>query len=371
MQATLQNDTSTSEPNLRIPGPVPLPEDVLAVAARQMINHRGPEYARMLETMSDNLRTMLMTSHDVYFITSSGTGAMETAIFNTVSEGDKVLAIIIGVFGIRFAEIAEAVGADVTRLSFPLGEPADIDEVRAAIRNIPDLKAVLITHSESSTGVANRLEQISAAVHDESDALILVDAVSSAGGIPIATDAWGIDVVATASQKSWVSPPGISMVSFSQRAWDAYNTSTTPKYYFDIQQYEDYLQIGQPPFTPCLPAMFTLQVALESMVAEGVENVFARHHAMAEHTRNGAKALGLEIVPEPDVASDTVTAIRLPEGVDGAAFNAKVLADHNVVLGGGQGDLTGKIFRIGHMGWVVQEHIDEALEAAGAVLAKM
>lgn len=336
-----------------------------------MINHRGPEYARMLETMSDNLRTMLMTKNDVYFITSSGTGAMETAVFNTLSPGDEVLAIIIGVFGIRFAEIAEAVGANVTRLNFPLGEAADIGQVKQAIRNNPKLKAVILTHSESSTGVANRLKQLCEVIHAESDALILVDAVSSAGGMPIATDAWGIDVVATASQKSWVSPPGIAMVSFSQRAWDAYHKSSTPKYYFDIQQYEDYLQIGQPPFTPCLPAMFTLEVALQSMVEEGVENVFARHHAIAEHTRNGADKLGLELVPAPEVASNTVTAIRLPEGMDGAAFNAKVLADHNVVLGGGQGDLTGKIFRIGHMGWVIQDHIDEALAAAEATLAEM
>ena len=367
----MPSQQANTQPNLRIPGPVPLPDDVLEIAGRQMINHRGPEYARMLEEMSTNLRTMLMTKNDVYFITSSGTGAMETAVFNTLSAGDNVLAIIIGVFGIRFAEIAEAVGANVTRLDFPLGQAADIDDVKTAIRNIPDLKAILITHSESSTGVANRLQQLCEVTHAESDALILVDAVSSAGGIPIATDAWGIDVVATASQKSWVSPPGIAMVSFSQRAWNAYNESTTPKYYFDIQQYEDYLQIGQPPFTPCLPAMFTLEVALQSMVDEGVEAVFARHHAIAEHTRQGAAKLGLQLVPDPEVASNTVTAVRLPENIDGAKFNAKVLADHNVVLGGGQGSLTGKIFRIGHMGWVIQDHIDEALEAAGATLAEM
>lgn len=367
----MNSRNANSEPNLRIPGPVPLPDDVLEIAGRQMINHRGPEYARMLETMSDNLRTMLMTKNDVYFITSSGTGAMETAVFNTLSAGDEVLAIIIGVFGVRFAEIAEAVGANVTRLEFALGEAANVDRVRDAIRDATDLKAVVMTHSESSTGVANRLEALCEVIHAESDALILLDAVSSAGGIPIATDAWGIDVVATASQKSWVSPPGIAMVSFSQAAWDAHDSSSTPKYYFDVQQYEDYLQIGQPPFTPCLPAMFTLEVALASMVEEGVEEVFARHHAMAQHTRDGAAKLGLELVPDPVVASDTVTAIRLPEGIDGAAFNAKVLADHNVVLGGGQGALTGKIFRIGHMGWVVREHIDEALAAAGATLGEM
>ncbi len=362
---------TATQPNLRIPGPVPLPDDVLQIAARQMINHRGPEYAEMLARMSDNLRTMLMTSNDVYFITSSGTGAMETAVVNTVSPGDKVLVLIIGVFGARFAEIVEAVGAEVTRLEFPLGQPTDLDALSKALKSEPDYKAVALTHNESSTGVSNPLEEICAIVHQNTDALILLDAVSSAGGMPIATDAWGIDAVATASQKSWVSPPGISMVSFSQKAWRAYETNETPKYYFDIQQYEDYLQIGQPPFTPCLPAMFTLDIALASMVEEGVENVFARHHRIGEYTRQGAKRLGLDILPDEQYASDTVTAVRLPENVDGNEFLANVISDHNVILGGGQGALTGKIFRIGHMGWVPMDQIDQALEAAERTLAKM
>lgn len=363
--------TQNFEPNLRIPGPVPLPEEVLQISAKQMINHRGQEYADMLERMSANLRTVLMTKNDVYFITSSGTGAMETAVFNTVSPGDKVLAIIIGFFGIRFAEIAEAVGADVTKLEFPLGQAADIDVLRDALRAKPDYKAVILTHNESSSAVSNPLEEICKTVHDESDALILVDAVSSAGGMPIAVDAWGIDALATASQKSWVAPPGIAMIAFSQKAWQAYETCATPRYYFDIQQYEDFLQIGQPPFTPCEPAMFALDVGLQSMVDEGIENVFNRHHQIAEHTRNGAERLGLEILPERRYASDTLTAIRLPEGLDGKAFVSKVMDDHNVVLGGGQGELTGKIFRIGHMGWVEKDHIGEALAAAEATLKEM
>ncbi len=359
---------SSDSPNLRIPGPVPLPDEALRISARQMINHRGPEYADMLHRMSDNLRAVLMTKNDVYFITSSGTGAMEASVVNTISPGDGVLVIIIGVFGLRFAEIAEATGADVTRLEFPLGSPADPDRVRDAVRALPNLKAVALTHNESSTGVANPLANICRIVHQESDALILLDAVSSAGAIPIATDAWGIDVVATASQKSWISPPGIAMVSFSQKAWKAHEKCTTPKYYFDIQQYEEYLQIGQPPFTPCLPAMFTLDSALQAMVDEGAENVFERHRRIAEHTRNSAKKLGLQILPDEQHASDTVTAIRLPESIDGKEFLSKTLHDHNVVLGGGQGNLSGKIFRIGHMGWVEQDHIDHALAAAEATL---
>ena len=363
--------TNQNQPNLRLPGPVPLPDDILKLAGSQMINHRGPEYADMLEKMSSNLKTVFMTNNDVYFITSSGTGAMEAAIVNTISPGDKILSIIIGVFGERFAEIAEAYGGDVTTLNFDLGQAADLDQIRETLRELSNVKAVIFTHNESSTGVSNPLEEICAIVHQESDALILVDAVSSAGGVPIAVDAWGIDVVATASQKSWISPPGIAMVSFSKKAWEAHGKSTSPKYYLDVQQYEDYLQIGQPPFTPCLSVMFTLEIALQSMVDEGIENVFARHHQIAQHTRDGAKALGLELLPDPRFASNTVTAIKLPEEVDGKEFLSRVIKNHNVILGGGQKSLTGKIFRIGHMGWVEKSHIDEALTAAGDTLKTM
>lgn len=363
--------TNGKQPNLRIPGPVPLPEDVLEIVGSQMINHRGPEYADMLDRMTANLRTVFMTTNDAYFITSSGTGAMETAVVNTISPGDQVLSISVGVFGDRFREIAEAYGAQVTPLDFELGHAAEPEKVRETLRQMTDCKAVVLTHNESSTGVANPIEELCRAIHEESDALILLDAVSSAGGMAIAVDAWGIDVVATASQKSWVAPPGIAMVTFSKKAWAAHARSTTPKYYYDVQQYEDYLKLGQPPFTPCLPAMFAIEKSLESMVAEGIETVFNRHHEIASHTRDGARSLGLELVPEERYASDTVTAIRLPEGIDGKEFLARVRRDFDVILGGGQKSLTGKIFRIGHMGWVETAHIDEALEAAGRTLRAM
>jgi len=350
---------------------VPLPDDVLDLIGSQMINHRGPEYADMLDRMTTHLKTVLMTKNDVYFITASGTGSMEASIVNTLSPGDKVLSIIIGVFGERYAEIAEAYGANVTRLEFPLGTAADPDAVRDVLRKMETCKAVVVTHNESSTGVANPLQKLCQIIQNESDALILVDAVSSGAGMPISVDAWGIDVVATASQKSWIAPPGMAMLSFSSKAWEAYNSSSIPKYYLDIKQYKDYLSIGQPPFTPCLPAMFALEKALEGMVSEGIENVFLRHKNIAEHTRDGARSLGLEILPEERFASDTVTAIKLPEVIDGREFLKRVERDYNVVLGGGQKSLTGKIFRVGHMGQVSQMDIDSALEAAGRTIKQM
>jgi aspartate aminotransferase-like enzyme len=357
--------------NLRIPGPVPLPDDILEAVGTQMMNHRGPEYADMLARMTADLKTVFMTKNDAYFITSSGTGAMETAIANTLSPGDKVLALSIGFFGDRFADIAKAYGADVTVMSFPVGKPVDADALGKKLREARGVKAVVLTHNESSTGVSNPLEAIARAVHANSDALIFVDAVSSGAAMPIAVDAWGLDVVSTASQKAWIAPPGISMVTFSPKAWKAYETAKNPRYYFDIAQYRDYLKMGQPPFTPCLPAMYALEISLRRIVEEGVENVFGRHHRTAEHTRRGAEKLGLQLFPERAFASDTVTAVRLPEGVDGKALVARVRKDFGVVLGGGQGQMTGKIFRVGHMGWVEQKHVDSALEAVSKTLAAM
>lgn len=357
--------------NLRIPGPVPLPDDILEAVGTQMMNHRGPEYADMLARMTADLKTVFMTKGDAYFITSSGTGAMETAIVNTLSPGDKVLSLTIGFFGDRFADIAKAYGAQVESMSFPYGKPVDPDALGKKLRESKGVKAVILTHNESSTGVSNPLQAIAHAVHANSDALVLVDAVSSAAAMPIAVDAWGLDVVATAAQKAWIAPPGIAMVTFSQKAWKAQETAKMPRYYFDMVQYRDYLKIGQPPFTPCLPAMYALEISLRRIVEEGIENVFARHHAIADRTRNGAIKLGLTLFPDRQFASNTVTAIRLPEGLDGKALVAKVRKDSGIVIGGGQGPMTGKIVRIGHMGWVEPAHVDAALDAVGKAINGM
>ena len=359
------------EPNLRLPGPVALPRAVREIMKTQMINHRGRDYADILDRMTANLQTILMTKNDAYFITSSGTGAMETAIVNTLSPGESVLALSIGWFGQRFADIADAYGMDVERLEFPQGEPVDAERLRQALRKNPSIRSVLVTHNESSTGVSNPLEQLCKVIHEESDALILVDAVSSAGGVQIAIDAWGIDVVATAAQKSWVAPPGIAMVTFSKKAWQAYGSAKCPRYYYDIGQYRDYLKKGQPPFTPCLTTMFALENALDNIVAEGIEEVFHRHAETARLVRSSLASLGLKILPKPEFASNTVTAVRMPEGLDGKRFLEIAENKYDVIFGGGQQSLTGKIFRFGHMGKIPKEEIGEALEVVGFVIKEM
>ncbi len=362
---------NSKESNLRIPGPVPLTATIRDIAASQMINHRGPVYADMLKQMTADLRSILLTKNDAYFITSSGTGAMEAAIANTLSPGDSVLAISIGGFGKRFADIAKAYKMDITLLEFKQGCAADPDEVGKKLKSMEKVKAVLITHNESSTGVTNPLAELCEIIHRESDALILVDAVSSAGGIPIHTDAWGIDVIATASQKVWGVPPGISMITFSEKAWQAYEISGSPRYYFDVAQYRDYLAKGQPPFTPCISTMFALKYSMNKILEEGIEETLLRHHSIADLVRDGVISMGLEILPDACYASDTVTAVRLPYGTDGKEFLARAEKEHNVIFGGGQENLTGKIFRIGHMGWVEEREIIEALEAAKMVLSDM
>lgn len=360
------------EVNLRIPGPVPLPDNIRAAIAAPVINHRGDSFAELFERMSHNMRTCLKTKSDVYFITSSGTGVMEMAVANTISQGDKVLCVSIGWFGDRFADIALAYGADVEKMRYDAGVAADADEVRAKLRELKNVKAVLITHNESSTGVCNPLKELCQVVRAESDALILVDAVSSAGGIELETDEWGIDVVTTAAQKAWIAPAGISVIAFSKKAWQAYEQSKVPKYYFDIGHYRQYGERKQTPFTPCVTAMFGLACTLERLGSGDIDNFIAAHSDVADKVRAGVRSMGLEILPhDVKYASNTVTAVKLPTDIDGVGFLRRALDEHRVEFGDGPGDLKGKVFRIGHLGWLDAKQIDGALEVASMLLSEM
>ena len=356
--------------NLRIPGPIPVPDEILETMGEPMINHRGPEFAEILYRTTDRLKQVFETAGDAYILTSSGTGAMEAAIANTLSPGDRVLSASVGVFGDRFAEIAEVYGADVTRLEFPWGEAIDPDAVRAALDDDAEIKAVLVTQNETSTGVANDLAAVAGVVKGEFGKLLLVDGISSACSMPLSTDAWGCDVVAAASQKGWMLPPGLAFLTFSEDAWRAYEHSTMPKFYFDVAQYRRYLEIGQPPYTPSVSLMFALDLALERLLDEGMGGVFERHATIGRMTRAGVKALGLDLFANEDVASNTVTAVRVPEGVDAGRLIALAQSEHGVVLAGGQQSLSGKILRIGHMGYCAPEEIEETLLAIGSALPK-
>jgi aspartate aminotransferase-like enzyme len=335
-----------------------------------MINHRGREFMSILERVTKRLKEFFLTQNDLFILTTSGTGAMETAVVNTLSPGDRVLVISIGAFGDRFANIAEAYGAVVSRLDYEWGKAADPEDVRRALAADLAIKAVLVTHNETSTGVTNPLEDIAKVVR-EFDKLLLVDAVSSLSAIPVRTDDWGLDFVATGSQKGWMVPPALAMVSVSPRAWEAHAQAKMPRYYFDITAAKSYLERGQTPWTPAVSVFYGLDLALEMMAQEGLENIFARHRRLGQFTRDGVKALGLQLFADERFASDTVTAVKVPEGVDGKTLNRLCEDEYDLIIAGGQAKLAGKIFRIGHLGFVSEEDVKAALDVLAKALPRV
>jgi aspartate aminotransferase-like enzyme len=356
--------------NLRIPGPTPVPPRVLEVNARPMINHRGREFVGILDRVTRRLKEFFLTQNDVFILTTSGTGAMEASVVNTLSPGDRVLVISIGAFGDRFANIAKAYGAEVSRLDYEWGKAADPEDVRRALAADPAIKAVLVTHNETSTGVTNPLEDIAKVVR-EFDKLLLVDAVSSLSAIPVRTDDWGLDFVATGSQKGWMVPPALAMVSVSPRAWEAHAQAKMPRFYFDITAAKDYLERGQTPWTPAISVFYSLDLALDMMAEEGLENIFARHRRIGQFTRDGVKSLGLKLFADERFASDTVTAVKVPEGIDGKALQRLCEDEYDLIIAGGQAKLAGKIFRIGHLGFVSQQDVQAALDVLAKTLPRV
>jgi aspartate aminotransferase-like enzyme len=345
------------EPNLRIPGPTALPASVRVAGGRQMINHRGPEFAAMLERILTGMKPFFGTSSDIAMITTAGSGGLEAAVVNTLSPGDRVLGVSIGSFGDRFAKIAGIYGADVTKLDAEWGYAAAPDEIREKLRATPGTKAVLLTHNETSTGVMNPIRELTAAVQAEApEALILVDSVSGLGAVPFEMDAWGVDVVVTGSQKAWMAAPGLAMIAASARAWSAMETATMPRFYLDLRAHRDAAANGQTPFTPAIAVVYQVDEGLRLMAEEGAAGIFLRHEVCAAASRAGLAALGFDLFADPPVASKTVTAAWVPDGLDWKAFNGEVKR-RGLVLAGGQGKLTGKIFRLGHLGSVTLEEI--------------
>ncbi len=351
------------EPNLRIPGPTALPPTVREAGSRQMINHRGPEFAAMLERIMSRMKPYFGTTGDVAILSCAGTGGLEAAVVNVLSPGDRVLGVSIGSFGDRFAKIASTYGAEVTKLAVEWGEAADPNAVREALaaEPAPGYRAVLLTHNETSTGVMNPIPALAATIREVApEALILVDSVSALGAVPFEMDAWGIDVVVTGSQKAWMAAPGLAMVAASERAWAAMETASMPRFYLDLGAHRDAHAKGQTPWTPAIAVVYQVDEGLALMEREGAAAIFARHEACAAAARAGLVALGFELFADQQVASRTVTAARVPDGLDWKAFNADIRA-RGVILAGGQGKLTGLVFRLGHLGSVTLGEIIDAI----------
>ncbi len=354
---------------LRTPGPTPCPPQALQAMSKQMINHRGKEFGQILNSVTEKLKQVFQTKADVFLLTASGTGGLEAAIVNTLSPGDKVLSLTNGVFSNRFADIAEQYGAEVNRLAFEWGEPVSPEAVREALSTDSDIKAVLVTHNETSTGVTSDLKEISSVVK-EFEKLLLVDAVSSLGSIDLPVDDWRCDIVVTCSQKGWMAPPGLAMVSVGEEAWKAHAQARMPRYYWDFTKAKDYLQLGQTPWTPAVSICYALDATLDLMLAEGLPNIFARHARIAQMTRNGVKSLGLSLFAKDSHASNTVTAVNAGDKLNVSKLVQILSDEYDVIIAKGQRKLSGKIFRIGHLGLVNENDIEIVLEALAKALPK-
>src|SRR5258707_1727158 len=358
--------------NLRIPGPTTVPSEILAEMLRPMINHRGPEFAAILRRVTARLQYFFQTTSPVLTYPASGTGGQEAAIANLFSPNDHVVVITIGAFGNRLAKIAQTYGLQVTRIEFPWGQAADPNVVLERLKDLSPYRVVLMTHNETSTGVMNDVETLTKVVRQVNpETLIAVDAVSSLGCVPLEMDLWDIDVVFTGSQKGWMTPPGLMMIAPGPRALEANKTARLPRFYFDWESARKKLELGQHPTTPPVSLFFALDRALEEMLAEGRSAIFERHQRIGDYVRWRAKDMGLQLLADHAYASNTVTAILAPEGINTKTLLKTLREEDHIVLGGGQEQLDGKAFRVGHLGFFQEVELVEAMDKIELRLREM
>jgi aspartate aminotransferase-like enzyme len=357
--------------NLRIPGPVPMPEAVRAALANQMINHRGAEFKLLLGEVRARLAGIFMTQNEILCFTGSGTGGLEAAVVNLFSPGDKALFVVGGAFGERAAAIAQTFGVNVMRLEHPWGTACSPIMLRDTLRANPDVKVVYLTHNETSTGVTNPIGRLAQVAHEETNALIMVDAISGIGALPFETDAWGIDVVVTGSQKAFACPPGLAMLSVSPKAWEAVARSTMPRFYWDFQKLREAHNEGSTPYTPAVTVFFGLAAALDLMAQEGAEARYTRHARAGDMVRNGVLEMGLGLFADPPYCSNVVTAVTMPEGIAPKDVRDEMRARYHTILAGGLGRTADSVIRIGHMGFFTEEELTTTLEQLEAVVKSL
>jgi aspartate aminotransferase-like enzyme len=354
---------------LMTPGPTPAPPEVLAAIAQPVLHHRGPDYKKLYSECLGRLREVFRTGEEVLLFGGSGTGAMESAVANLCSPGERVLVVSAGYFGERWASLANAFGADVDHLRYAWGEVPTVEDTAARLHE-REATTVFLTHSETSTGVVIDLQPFAAAAA-EAGALSVVDAISSLGAVPVETDAWGIDVVAAGAQKALMTPPGLAMTSASRAAWEKSATSVSPRYYWDWERTRKGQSTLDAPVTPPVSLVAGLNVALGMLLEEGLEAAFERHVRLGRACREGLKAMGLELSSPDEDSSAVVTAARAPEGIDSDELVLLLRDRHGVTLAPGQGELKGKIFRIGHIGYYDVFDITTALAAVELALAEL
>lgn len=354
---------------LMTPGPTPVPERALLAQARGMIHHRGPEYGEIISRVVEDLKYVFQTESDVFIFVSSGTGAMESAVANLFSPGDKVIVASTGNFGDRWANISEAFGLNVVKLEFEWGQKADIDTIRRAVEENPDARAILCTHSETSTGAVNDVKAIAEITRDR-DMITVVDAVSGLGACELYMDRWGLDVVVSGSQKALMAPPGLGFAAVSEKAWRFVEEAKLPRFYFDYRKYRKSIRLDPPqsPFTPAISTMMALGETLKMIREEGLENIWERHRILGRATRAGLKAMGLKLFSPDDDSSAAVTAAYAPDGINSKEIVKKMREEHSITIAGGQGKVKGVIFRIGHCGYFTRSDIIATLDALEVTL---
>lgn len=369
MSDSAKKARSMKKYQLMAPGPTPVPSQVLLAMAQPIIHHRTPEYEALFTEVRAGLQQLFQTTQDVIPLACSGTGAMEATLVTTLSAGDAVVVIRAGKFGDRWAEMAKAFGLNVIELTAPFGSTVTADRVREALTKHRDVKAVLAQHSETSTGVLHDVRGY-AAVTRSTDAILIVDAVSSLGIADLPMDAWSVDVVIAGSQKGLMLPPGLAFCALDPKAWAMARTSTLPKYYFNLDEERKFVLRSEARFTPAVSIVIGLREVLRMIETEGLSNVFARHDRLARATRAGVEALGLELFAKA-APSPAITAVVPPAGIDSEKIVAAYSESHNITIAGGQGEMKGKVFRLGHMGYAAEFDVIAALAALEQVLADL
>ena len=358
---------------LMIPGPTPVPETALLAMAKHPMGHRSSEFSAVLKEVFADLKWLFQTEQDVFILTSSGTGAMEAAIFNLVNPGDKVLSLVIGNFGERWAKIAKMRGADVETISVDWGQAISPEVLRQRLAQDvnKEIKFVTLTHNETSTGVTNPLKELNDIIQ-EHGAISIVDGVTSLGALPVKMDEWKIDVLVSGSQKGFMIPPGLAFIACSEKAWKAHENCQNPSFYFNLKAYKKSAAENTTPYTPNVSLIMALRETLRMMKEEGLENIYERHAKLAAGIRAAVKAMGLKLFVEDDsIASNVITSILPPEGISVPDIRKTLNKDFDIVVANGQAAYKDKIFRIGHLGFVSERDVLTAVSSLEMALIKL
>jgi serine---pyruvate transaminase len=355
---------------LLTPGPTPLPPEVCEALSRPIIHHRTPQFQAILGEVTENLKYVFQTKNDVFILASSGTGAMEAAVCNLLSPGDTAISVEAGKFGERWTELLQTFGVNAVVLKAPWGQAVSAAAIAKELKANPKIKAVFTTLCETSTGVTTDIKSIAQVIKD-SEAVLAVDAISGLGTLDLQTDNWNVDVVVSGSQKGLMLPPGLGLISVSAKAWKLIEQSKSPKYYFSLKEAKKALDKTDTPFTPAIGLVIAMNESIKMIKAEGLDKVFAYYHKLAEAVRSAAKALGLELFAKSDCASDAITAVKVPAGLDGEKMVKTMRDTYGITIAGGQSEMKGKIFRVASMGYINEFDILTGIACLEKVLHQM